>query len=106
MRGSAQLGGIAQYRNSVSDLVGAANGHGGHGGYCPGGVPVEFALLSIMAAFGASFGILYRTFTLETGGRRKRSHYQQNSIPNRIAQAAADFFWHGKTISTIYMDSG
>ena len=103
MRGPGQLGVIPQYRNSVSDLLSAANGHGGHGygGYCPEGVPVEIALLSIMAAFGVSFGILYRTFTLETGGRRKRSSYENDSLPNPMAQAAADIFWLGKTITFI-----
>jgi len=52
------------------DLVGAASG----GGYssCPEGVPVEIGLLSILAAFGVAFGILYRALTIKTGRRRKR----------------------------------
>lgn len=31
-----------------TDLQGAASGHGGGYGYCPEGVPVEFALLSLL----------------------------------------------------------
>ena len=37
------------------------------------GVPVEFALLSILAAFGVAFGVLFRALTLITGRRRRRS---------------------------------
>lgn len=51
------------------DLHGAASGYGS---YCPEGIPVEFALLSLLAAFGAAFGILYTALTLQTMGRRKR----------------------------------
>ena len=49
-----------QLQLSASDLAGALSGHGGH---CPEGVPVEFGLLTILAAFGAAFGILYRALT-------------------------------------------
>ena len=58
-----------QFQQGAFDLVGALSGHGGH---CPEGVPVEFGLLTILAAFGAAFGILYRALTLKIG-RRKRS---------------------------------
>ena len=58
-----------QLQHGASDLAGALSGHGGH---CPEGVPVEFGLLTILAAFGAAFGILYRALTLKIG-RRKRS---------------------------------
>ena len=58
-----------QMQNDATDLFGALSGFGGG---CPEGVPVEFGLLTILAAFGVSFGILYRVLTLETG-RRKRS---------------------------------
>ena len=44
----------------------------GHGGYCPEGIPAEFALLSILAAFGVAFGVLYRALTLTTGMKRRR----------------------------------
>ena len=85
------MSGSRQFRQS--DLAGAASGSG-YGGYCPEGIPVEFALLSILAAFGVAFGILYRTFTLETGGRKKRSEAEDYS---EALQVAADYFWHGKT---------
>ena len=52
-----------------SDLFGALSGYGGH---CPEGIPVEFGLISILAAFGAAFGILYRVLTLKTGRRKRR----------------------------------
>ena len=55
---------------AFDDLAGAASG--GYGGYCPEGVPAEFALLSILAAFGVAFGVLYRALTLTTGGRRRK----------------------------------
>ena len=63
---------------------------------CPAGVPIEIALLSILAAFGVAFGILYRTFTLETGGR-SFSRSQTNG-ENGAVQVIADYFWHGKKV--------
>ena len=55
------------------NLVGAASGsgHSGHG--CPEGIPVEIGLLSILAAFGVAFGVLYMALTQITGRRRRRS---------------------------------
>ena len=41
--------------------------------YCSEGVPVELGLLTILAAFGVAFGVLYRALTLKTGRRRRRS---------------------------------
>ena len=41
--------------------------------YCSDGVPVELGLLTILAAFGVAFGVLYRGLTLKTGRRRRRS---------------------------------
>ena len=41
--------------------------------YCEEGVPVELGLLTILAAFGVAFGVLYRGLTLKTGRRRRRS---------------------------------
>ena len=51
----------------------------GHGGYCPEGIPAEFALLSILAAFGVAFGVLYRALTLTTGMKRKRKRRDPGS---------------------------
>ena len=53
---------------SGSDLVAAASGYGG---YCEQGVSIEIALLSLLAAFGVSFAILYMASTTNTG-RKKR----------------------------------
>ena len=36
------------------------------------GIPIEFALLSILAAFGVAFGVLYMALTQQTMGRRRR----------------------------------
>ena len=55
------------------DLDVAASGGGYGHTECPQGIPVEFALLSILAAFGVAFGVLYMALTLQTMGRRKRS---------------------------------
>ena len=57
-----------------TNLVGAFSGSGGYGHEsCPAGVPVELALLSILAAFGVAFGVLFTALTQITGRRRKRS---------------------------------
>ena len=55
------------------DLQVAASGGGYGHTECPQGIPVEFALLSILAAFGVAFGVLYMALTLTTAARRKRS---------------------------------
>ena len=54
------------------DLDVAASGGGYGHTECPQGIPVEFALLSILAAFGVAFGVLYMALTLQTMGRRRR----------------------------------
>ena len=46
----------------------------GHGGYCPEGIPVEFALLSLLGMFGVAFGFLYRALTMTTQTRKRRSN--------------------------------
>ena len=57
-----------------TNLVGAFSGSGGYGHQsCPAGIPVELALLSILAAFGVAFGVLFTALTQITGRRRKRS---------------------------------
>ena len=39
---------------------------------CPEGIPIEQALFGILAAFGASFGVLFRAVTQATQKRKKR----------------------------------
>ena len=109
------LSGFSEARafSSRDDLVGAASGHGG---YCPEGVPVEFALLSILAAFGVAFGVLYRALTLTTAGagRKKRElgSVVFSSILGDLAWAGRKMSWmKGKTVNSgypakiTYMDS-
>ena len=55
-----------------SEVMYGSHSSGGHSS-CPAGVPVEFALLSILAAFGVAFGVLYQALTIITGRRRKRN---------------------------------
>ena len=76
------------------------------------GVPIEIALLTILAAFGVAFGVLYRALTLITGRRRRR---RKRSLGQNDGQAGQegeeeeeadqgvgglfilqDFIWHGK----------
>lgn len=63
------------------------------------GIPVEFALLSILAAFGVSFGILYRALTLAIAGRKKRSAAAGSGTAATAQDATyhfADLLWFGK----------
>jgi hypothetical protein len=66
---------LARMVSGLADQVASASGSG-HGG-CPEGIPVELGLLSILAAFGVAFGILYRALTLKAGRRRKRSDFSE-----------------------------
>ena len=72
-------------------MFGAASSGYGH---CPEGVPVELALLSILAAFGVSFGLLYRGLTLKTAKRRKREFAPFTF--SSFVEGTADFFWSGR----------
>ena len=69
----------------------AAAASSGYGGYCPEGVPVEFALLSILGAFGVAFGFLYRALTLTTGARKKRN----SESPFLFSSIMGDLAWAG-----------
>ena len=109
--------------NVRQDLFGTASGSGFGGHYCPEGVPVELGLLSILAAFGVAFGVLYIALTLTTAGRRKkRSEEDEEDLTCRaddVEQAMGckvalltaanprigkivDLVWHGESISTNY----
>ena len=57
---------------------------------CKDGVPMDFALFTILAGFMGSFGILYRSLTLTTGARKRRE--------NRyfLFGIVADVLWSGK----------
>ena len=66
----------ARSGSDAADLSVAASGYGhsgyGHETYCPEGVPVEAALLAILGAFGAAFGVLYTAITMITAAKRKK----------------------------------
>ena len=109
--------------NVRQDLLGAASGSGFGGHYCPEGVPVELGLLSILAAFGVAFGVLYIALTLTTAGRRKKRSEEdeedlvcraddvEQAIGCKVAYLTAanprlgkivDLVWHGESIFTNY----
>ena len=50
----------------------AQSGFGGSGFGCEEGVPTEAALLATLAAFGISFGILYKASTTNMARRKRR----------------------------------
>ena len=77
-------------RSVTDDLVAAASGYGG---YCPEGIPVEIAILSLLGAFAVAFGILYRAVTLKTAGRRKKRKVTE---PMHYLGKLQDFIWIGK----------
>ena len=100
---------VSQMRYRSAQNGGSGGGSGG--GYdsasgwssagmdeCPAGDTIEIALLSILAAFVVAFAILYRTFTLETGGRRFSRSLANDE--NREIQVIADYLWHGKKFET------
>ena len=85
-----------------SDVMYGSHSGGGHSS-CPAGVPVEFALLSILAAFGVAFGVLYQALTIITGRRRKRNAVDSEEDVEREPEPEvgfvfrfADFLWLGK----------
>ena len=81
------------------DLAAAGSGYGGGGHddttYCPEGVPVETALLSILGAFAAAFGLLFTTITMITmmGRRRKKRDKQENSRKSILNEMV----WFGRS---------
>ena len=85
--------------SSKADSYGSYSG-GGHSS-CPEGIPVELALLSILAAFGVAFGVLYMALTVKTGRRRKRSvtgEEVDGAEEGYVGMAFqfADLFWFGE----------
>ena len=85
-----------------SDVYGSHSG-GGHQS-CPEGIPVELALLSILAAFGVAFGILFMAVTVQAGRRRKRDLPEGSTSEGEEeadegvgwAFQFADLFWFGE----------
>ena len=88
--------------SDAADLSVAASGYGhsgyGHETYCPEGVPVEAALLAILGAFGAAFGVLYTAITMITAAKRKKrssdSDYSDDVI--EAEDMLSDTVWLGR----------
>ena len=83
------------------DLDVAASGGGYGHTECPQGIPVEFALLSILAAFGVAFGVLYMALTLQTMGRRRRSTGEgegEEQYGGDLAFKFGDLLWAGELL--------
>lgn len=84
----------------ISDLEAAPSGYGYepvHTSFCPDGVPLEFALLSLLAAFGVAFGVLYVALTMITGRRRRSvggAGYEANFL--LLESNMADMIWSGR----------
>ena len=67
--------------------------------FCPDGVPLEFALLSLLAAFGAAFGILYVALTQAGRRRRRRSEEAEGGTFLVFNTELADLLWTGRQYS-------
>ena len=91
----------ARSGSDAADLSVAASGYGhsgyGHETYCPEGVPVEAALLAILGAFGAAFGVLYTAITMITAAKRKkRSSDSDYSDVIEAEDMLSDTVWLGR----------
>ena len=78
-----------------SDQAAAASGYDDS---CPEGIPAEFALLSILGAFGVAFGILYRALTLTTSMRRKRRNVKDKTSIFFFGDIIRDLTWAGGSL--------
>ena len=90
------------YNYSEDQLVAAS----GHGGYCPEGIPVEFALLSILGMFGVAFGFLYRALTMTTGTRKRRSNDGVYFNTVLFSNIIGDMTWAGWFVNYLIVVSG
>lgn len=90
-----------------ADLDGAYSGYGPQEIYCPEGIPIEQALFGVLAAFGASFGFLFRAVTIKTGGRRKRADAEPTPLWwEDLQDKAADMYWWGRCMYAWGSNSG
>ncbi len=93
---------LREPRGLFDDLIGSPSSGYGHDHkieYCPEGIPVEQALFGILAAFAASFGVLYRALTQATMGRRRKRSEANNEEPETFVETlktrVADVLWSG-----------
>lgn len=83
---SSQL--LARQARQADDSYGALSGYGHHKIiYCPEGVPVEQAIFGLLAAFAASFGLLFRAVSL--AGRKRRRKRAVNETHQQYQQYLA-----------------
>ena len=89
------------------DLSGAQDGYGYEQvftSFCPDGVPLEFALLSLLAAFGVAFGVLYVALTM---GKRSLARdiddekEYDGDIIMFLGSQLADLLWSGTSVQSI-----
>ena len=89
------------------DLSAAQDGYGYeqvHTSFCPDGVPLEFALLSLLAAFGVAFGVLYVALTM---GKRSLARdvsseeEEEGDIIMFLGSQLADLLWSGMAVQSI-----
>lgn len=89
----------------MDDLKAAPSGHGYeyeqiHTSFCPDGLPLDFALLTLLAAFGVAFGVLYVALTMASGGRRSDSSSSlDQGLLAMLGSNLADLLWSGMQFS-------
>ena len=88
------------------DLSAAQDGYGYeqvHTSFCPDGVPLEFALLSLLAAFGVAFGVLYVALTMgkRSLARDVSSEEEEGDIIMFLGSQLADLLWSGMAVQSI-----
>ena len=101
---SSQNAGHEGREGRATDLAASGTSGYGHGHkveYCPEGIPLEQALFLALAAFAASFGILYRAVTMALGRkRRKRSDDgdEGSAWYEVIQDRLGDILWSGMCV--------
>ena len=93
--------------SNMDDLNAAPSGHGYeyeqiHTSFCPDGLPLDFALLTLLAAFGVAFGVLYVALTMASGGRRSDSSSSEQSLLALLGSNLADLLWSGKCLANYF----
>ena len=84
--------------SNMDDLNAAPSGYEYeqiHTSFCPDGLPLDFALLTLLAAFGVAFGVLYVALTMASGGRRSDSSSSEQSLLAMLGSNLADLLWSG-----------
>ena len=86
-----------------ADLSGAGDGYKHEQvftSFCPDGVPLEFALLSLLAAFGVAFGVLYVALTMgKRSLARDIGEEEEGDIIMFLGSQLADLMWTGMAVS-------